>query len=491
MSNKLNSAVFIFFGGTGDLSWRKLIPSLFSLYVEKILPEEFDTLIIGRSVNLEEESLQKFEEGVRKFSRHRADTDTYWPDFTSHINFLKGDVNDGRFFVDLKEKLDSLCKDWKRAPNYIFYMATPPSLFGEIASKLGQAGFADDREHTRLVIEKPIGDDLDSAKELDTEIGKYFQENQVFRIDHYLGKETVQNMLVFRFGNPMFEPIWNRSFIDHVTITVAETDGVGSRAGYYDQVGALKDMIQNHLMQLLCLVAIEPPTSLDADEIRNKKVDVLHAVRDLNPDEIDLYAVRGQYQSYRQEPGVSSQSNTETYAAIKLFVDNWRWQGVPFYLRTGKCLSKKYSEIAIQFSKVPHKIFSFDTTSQCQTSQLIINIQPNEGIVLTLQAKKPGSELQLQTVNMHFRYQEAFATTSPDAYETLLSDIIKGDQTLFMRVDQVEASWAILMPIIEYWQKNPPSDFPNYATGSHGPVTADELIKSDGGEWPSCMAFES
>lgn len=488
MSKESQSTLFVLFGGMGDLSWRKLVPSLFSLFVEKKLPKSSVILIVGRTAE-QPNSLSHLQEGVKNFSRYKKVVDEHWDQFATHLKFLNGDINQDDLYNELKEFSKELSKDGSSLQR-IYYMATPPSSFGIIASKLGDAGLADDRKNDRLVIEKPIGYDLPSAKTLDKSIAKYFQEQQVFRIDHYLGKENVQNMLVFRFANPMFEPIWNRSYIKQVAITVSEQEGVGTRAGYYDHAGALKDMIQNHLMQLLCLVAMEPPMSLATDEIRNKKIDVLRAVRKINTGEIDQVAVRGQYEAYRQEPGVDPHSTTETYAALRLFIDNWRWQGVPFYLRTGKALSKRYSEINIQFCKVPHKIFPASAGADCQPSQLIINIQPNEGIILTVQAKKPGSEIALKTVNMNFRYQESFKKPSPEAYETLLVDILRGEQTLFMRVDQVEASWAILMPIIEYWQKHAPNDFPNYAQGSEGPAAAEELIESEGGAWPQCMAFD-
>jgi glucose-6-phosphate 1-dehydrogenase len=372
-------------------------------------------------------------------------------------------------------------------------MATPPSLFGEIPKYLGRAGLARDRAWTRIVVEKPIGYDLDSARALNAVLAASFEEQQIYRIDHYLGKETVQNILAFRFANPLFEPIWNRRYIDYVTITVAETVGVEHRGGYYDQAGALRDMVQNHLMQLLCLVAMEPMVSFEADEIRNKKVDVLHAIRPIHPDAIPQSAVRGQYGAgrhegqkvpgYRDEAGVARDSQTETFVALKLLIDNWRWQDVPFYLRTGKRLPRQASEISIQFRAVPHQSFPPEASLGWLPSRLILAIQPDEGIVLGFQAKIPGAKMQLRPVEMRFNYCEHFAQSSPDAYETLLWDVMKCDATLFMRADQVEAAWQLLLPVLRGWHIAPPSDFPNYAAGSWGPEDAQGLL-AHGHRWP-------
>jgi glucose-6-phosphate 1-dehydrogenase len=366
-------------------------------------------------------------------------------------------------------------------------------MFGVIPSQLAAAGLNQDRTGARIVVEKPIGHDLDSARELNRVLTKNFHESQIFRLDHYLGKETVQNILAFRFANPLFEPIWNRRYVDYVTITVAEEVGVGHRGSYYEGAGALRDMVQNHLMQLLCLIAMEPMVSFEADEIRNKKVDVLHSIRPIAPGETGKTAVRGQYgpgtllgkkvRGYRQDEKVSPHSRTETFAAIKLFVDNWRWQGVPFYLRTGKCMRQQVSEVSIQFRSVPHQSFPAVSQSDWHPSRLILSIQPEQAIVMDFQAKYPGPRMVLKPVQMRFSYRDSFAVPSPDAYETLLLDVMKKDPTLFMRADQVEAAWEILMPVLDGWKKTIPGNFPNYTAGSWGPKAADELLAREGHAW--------
>jgi glucose-6-phosphate 1-dehydrogenase len=366
-------------------------------------------------------------------------------------------------------------------------------MFGIIPKLLADAALNRDRARARIVVEKPLGHDLDSARKLNRTLTESFQESQIFRIDHYLGKETVQNILAFRFANPLFEPIWNRRYVDYVTITVAEEVGVEHRGSYYEQAGALRDMVQNHLLQLLCLVAMEPMVSFNADEIRNKKVDVLHAVRPIRTDAVPETAVRGQYGrgkfdrkkvcGYRQEDNVSSHSRTETFVALKLFVDNWRWQGVPFYLRTGKRLPRQTSEVAIQFRKVPHQSFPPESGQDWHPSCLVLSIQPEEGIVLGFQAKYPGPKMLLRPVEMRFSYKGSFDVPSPDAYETLLWDVMNNDPTLFMRADQIEAAWQILIPVLKAWAETQVHTFPNYAAGTWGPKAADELLERDGHSW--------
>jgi glucose-6-phosphate 1-dehydrogenase len=487
---QLEPNVFVIFGGAGDLTWRKLMPALFDLSQSQSLPAHFSIIAVDR-VELSEDALrERLHEGVNEFSRGGKTAVQNWNEFSRHVRYLQGDFKSDTTYTELSGQCASLEKEWSSKAHRIFYMATPPSLFGVIPKCLEQAGLASDRERARIVIEKPIGYDLESALALNRTLASGFQESQIFRIDHYLGKETVQNILAFRFANPLFEPIWNRRYVDYVTITVAEEVGVEHRGGYYDRAGALRDMVQNHLMQLLCLVAMEPMVSFEADEIRNKKVDVLHAVRPIPHHAVHQCAVRGQYgkgwiggsevPGYREEDGVPPDSETETFAALRLYVDNWRWQDVPFYLRTGKRLPRQVSEVAIQFRAVPHQSFPPEATLDWQPSRLVMSIHPEEGIVLRFQAKHPGPKMQLRSVDMRFNYREAFAAPSPDAYETLLYDVLNNDATLFMRADQVEAAWRVLMPVLEAWKASPPSDFPNYAGGTWGPEATQGLLTHHG-----------
>jgi len=492
-NGQLKPTVFAIFGGSGDLTWRKLVPSLFDLFQDLSMPPCFSIVALDR-IKLNDNNLrQRFRDGIEKFSRKGKVTDEVWLKFAKHIYYKKGDFTKPEIYSALKEQCTFLEKEWKVKPQVIFYMATPPVMFGEIPSHLKEAGMTDDLELARIVVEKPIGYDLASTLKLNQILTDSFTESQIFRIDHYLGKETVQNILAFRFANPLFEPIWNRRYIDYVTITVAEDLGVEHRGEYYEKAGALRDMVQNHLMQLLCLVAMEPMVSFDADEIRNKKVDVLHAIRPIPHDMVHQSVVRGQYGKgyiggkevcgYRKEIGVSPNSLTETFVALKLFVDNWRWQDVPFYLRTGKRLPRQVSEVTIQFRAVPHKSFPPEATLDWQSSSLIMSIQPDEGIVLRFQAKQPGTKLLLKPVTMRFNYEESFSIPIPDAYETLLWDVMNNDATLFMRADQVGAAWKIIMPILDEWSGKPPLDFPNYAAGTWGPEEAKGLF-NPGHHWP-------
>lgn len=486
-------AIIVIFGATGDLTWRKLIPAIYNLFLDNWIPEKFYVLGIGRSLPDEIKFRDRLREGVDKFSRRGKSNVKDWNAFAEYLHFHQGEFDNNELYDYIGRQIAKLEKQWNAPVNRVFYMAVPPQYFTVIATKVGKKGLAKNALMSRIVIEKPFGHDLESAMQLNHQLHTLFDECQIYRIDHYLGKETVQNILAFRFANAMFEPLWNRNYIEQIQITVSEQLGVENRGNYYETAGALRDMIQNHILQLLCLIAMEPPVSFNADEVRNRKVDVLNAIRKLKPDEINKFTVRGQYgegwiegkkvPGYRQEPDVNPNSGKETFAAVKLFIDNWRWQGVPFYLRTGKRLNETISVITIQFKPVPHQLFESETLLDWQPNRLIINIQPNMGIRLQFQAKQPGLEMLLYPVDMLFRYSKSYTSGTPEAYETLLLDVLSGDSTLFMRADQVESAWRILMPIINLWEKIPPVYFPNYEAGSHGPQDADALIAAAGHNW--------
>jgi glucose-6-phosphate 1-dehydrogenase len=493
--------VLAIFGATGDLTWRKLGPALYDLFLDQWFPRRFALVGIGRKGMTDDEFRRRLRDGVDQFSRHgRADT-RQWEAFAGGLTFLSGDFSDPRVFAALADRVARREQMWAAAANRVVYLATPPTVVETIARGVSEAGLAGRPGRARIVVEKPFGEDLASARALNQTLGGAFDESQIYRIDHYLGKETVQNILALRFANALFEPVWNRRYVDHVQITVAETVGVEQRGGTYDRSGALRDMIQNHLLQVLCLIAMEPPVRMDADEIRSKKVDVLRAVRPIVPSEVAHLAVRGQYgggtidgqpvPAYRAEPGVAGGSTTETFAAMQLFLDNWRWQDVPFYLRTGKRLPAKVSEISVHFRPVPHQAFSSKAVEHWQPNRLIVRIQPEEGIVLRFQAKHPGPIMHLDPVDMLFSYSQTFQVSTPDAYETLLLDVMRGDATLFMRDDQVEAAWEIVMPVLEVWQGAAAPEFPNYEPGSWGPRAADALLARDGRRWMLPTALET
>ena len=491
------SVIFIVFGATGDLNWRKITPAIYNLYLGNWLPEQFSILGIGRRDLTVEAFRDKLQEGISQFVRNGKSDEDSWREFSGNISYLSADVNEAKSYQQIEKLIGQRKKKWESEPVVIYYLAVAAHFFPVIAERIRHSGLAKNPDHTRIVVEKPFGSDFESARKLNRLLCGIFEENQIYRIDHYLGKEIVQNILAFRFANSILEPIWNRNYIEHVQISVTEDLGVESRGQFYERAGLLRDMIQNHILQLLCLIAMENPVNFNADEVRNRKVDVLRSMRRFTPESLKKNAVRGQYGAgwiegnkvvgYREEQDVDAQSNTETFAALKFFIDNWRWHGVPFYVRSGKRLNRKSSVISIQFRDVPHRIFSEAISDNWRQNRLIINIQPDMDIRLQLQAKKPGLEMVLNTVNMVFDYETHGDAEPPEAYETLLLDMLQGDQTLFMRGDQVEAAWELLMPVLQSWQTKTSLDFPNYSAGSWGPELAEALIAKDGFHWFSSL----
>ena len=491
VSRIADPCILVIFGASGDLARRELVPSLYELFCKELLPERFAVLGMSRS----DWDDGRFREEVRRPVRAQCIwSERVWREFADRLYYLPGDASEQGDLDRLRTRIERVREDRGVPPNLAFHFAVPPLFFGPIARGLGRAGLARSEEGwRRLVVEKPFGTDLRSARELDRTLRGIFDEEQIYRIDHFLGKETVQNMLVFRFGNPGWEPIWNRDHIDHVQITVAEDLGIGTRAGFYEETGVVRDMVQNHLLQLLCMAAIEPPVSFDGQSLRDETVKVLRAVNTA-PVDPERDVVLGQYGSglvgdeqasaYRDERGVAADSTTPTFAALRLTVDNWRWAGVPFYLRTGKRMARKLTEVAIQFKPTPHAMFPRQEDGPPRHNLLAFRLQPEEGIVRTFLAKQPGPELSMRQVRMNFRYAEAFGIEEPPrAYAWLLLDVMQGQQTLFARAEWIEEAWKAVDPIVARHQDGETPPFPNYAAGSWGPVEAHALIAREGREW--------
>jgi glucose-6-phosphate 1-dehydrogenase len=484
--------ILVIFGASGDLTMRKLVPAIYHLKQQRRLPPELTIVGVARRPWSHDFFREQMREGVEKFS-DGIGAEALWEDFAKGLFYCSANMDDIEGYKELDALLSELDVQRGTRGNRVFYLAVAPKFFPEAIAKLGEAGMIKDPVKTRLVIEKPFGRDLSSCQELNQVVQKACDERQVYRIDHYLGKETVQNLLVLRFANAIFEPLWNRRFVDHIQITVAETVGVEDRAGYYETAGALRDMLQNHLMQLFCLTAMEPPNYMDADSLRNEKVKVIQATHLSDMRDLSNSCVRAQYSAgwmkgkpivdYRSEPNVNPQSIVPTYVAMKFFIDNWRWQGVPFYLRTGKRLPKKVSEIAIQFRDVPYMLFQ-SAAKQVSPNVLTLRIQPNEGIALRFEAKMPGAELRSRSVEMDFGYGKTFGVEGSDAYDRLLLDCMLGDQTLFTRGDEVEAAWKVVTPALAAWEAPSPLDaIPLYEAGTWGPTEAEQLINCDNRQW--------
>jgi len=473
----------VIFGATGDLTKRMLIPSLCNLAASKLLPPGFAIIGCAFDAISTEQFRQLLTDDMKEFSENPVDP-KIWEWFLERIYFVQGGFEDPATFQKLKAQIDEVDQKHQTRGNHFYYMAVAPRFFAEIVKQLGAAGLAQEQDGhwRRVVIEKPFGHDLDSAKRLNRDIKQVLDEKQIYRIDHYLGKETVQNIMVFRFGNSIFEPIWNRHYVDHVEITAAETVGVEHRGSYYETAGALRDMVPNHLFQLVTHMAMEPPVSFEADAVRDKQAEVLHAMQLPTPEQVLSQMVRGQYAGYRQEPDVAPDSNTETFVALKLNIENWRWADVPFYLRTGKKMAKRVTEIAIQFRRTPFLLFRDTPVKDLHSNRLVIQIQPGEGISLRFGAKVPGPAMNIGQVEMDFDYARDFGNSHNTGYERLLRDCMAGDATLFQRADMVEAGWAVIEPVLDVWKALPARNFPNYCD-DWGPKEAADLMERDGRHW--------
>jgi glucose-6-phosphate 1-dehydrogenase len=490
---KAKNLIIVIFGASGDLTSRKLIPAIYSLKTQKLLPEKYAILGVGRTIISNEEFRKKMGDAIVSFSEEKVDDRSLINDFSENLYYYSMDNSIAEKYIQLKEFIKETDEKCGIGGNYIFYMATPPSMYEVIAVNLAQAGLTDQQEgFRRIIIEKPFGYDLESGRNLNRKLHEIILEEQIFRIDHYLGKETVQNLLVTRFANGIFEPLWNRNYIDRIEITSAESIGVEDRGGYYDSSGALRDMVQNHLLQMVGLTAMEPPSSLDADSIRNEVLKVFQSLQPIREEDVPKQVVRGQYTAslirdesavgYRYEKGVAATSRTETYVAIKFFINNWRWGGVPFYIRTGKRLPTRVTEIVIHFKQTPHHLFQRES-GKLLSNQLIIRIQPDEGILFKFDMKEPGAGFNVKNVNMDFHYKDLANIRVPSAYERLLHDVMVGDSTLFSRDDEVETAWKFLEPIQRAWANNPAIKVLGYPAGTWGPEHANDLIEGEGLEW--------
>jgi glucose-6-phosphate 1-dehydrogenase len=489
--------VMVIFGASGDLTKRKLLPALYNLARDGLLSKHFAVIGISRSEMGHEQFREKLGDDLREYAATGFD-EKLWNWFAERLYYLPGDMNKPETYQRLEKLLSEVDQTHGTEQNHFYYLATAPQFFSAVVEQLGAAGLAQQRGPVwrRVIFEKPFGRDLASARQLNRDVSKVLEENQVYRIDHYLGKETVQNIMVLRFANGIFEPVWNRRYIDHVQITVSEDLGVEERGGYYEQSGALRDMVPNHIFQLISLTAMEPPISFDADAVRDEQAKVLRAIQPMGPEEVLRRTVRGQYgegsiegeevPGYREEHKVSPESTTETFVAMKVYIDNWRWADVPFYLRTGKRQPKRVTEIGIQFKRAPFILFRQTAIQQLTPNRLTLRIQPDEGISLTFGAKVPGPVLKMGTVDMDFKYADYFGSKPSTGYERLLYDCMLGDATLFQRADMTEASWAVVEPILDVWKALPPRDFPNYAAGAWGPQAADDLLEREGRAWKLC-----